>query len=77
MNTYQDFLANSLRVGGLLRENPEDKVGLFVRLERGGDDHVFPGRQLQSRADLSQVDEELRAGAGGVGEEKISLQVNA
>lgn len=48
-----------------------------MRLERGGDDHVFPGRQLQSRADLSQVDEELRAGAGGVGEEKISLQVNA
>ncbi|KAF3837221.1 hypothetical protein F7725_004685 [Dissostichus mawsoni] len=43
----------------LLRENSEAKVGLFVRLEGGGDDDVLPGRQTQPRADLPQVDEEL------------------
>lgn len=49
----------SLGVGGLLRENPEHEVGLFMWLEGGGDDDVFPGRQPQPRADLPQVDEEL------------------
>lgn len=67
---------HSLGVGGLLRENPEDEVSLFVRLEGGGDDDVFAGRQTQARADLPQVDEELWASAGGVGEEEVSLQVD-
>lgn len=70
------ILSHSLRFGGLLGENPQDKVGLFVRIEGGGDDDVFPGRQLQPRADLPQVDEELWASAGGVGEEKLTLQVD-
>lgn len=69
--------SHSLGVCGLLRENSEAKVGLYFRLEGGGDDDVLPGRQTQPRADLPQVDEELWAGAGAVGEEKVSLQVDA
>lgn len=53
------FSSLLLRFSGLLRENPENKVGLFVRLECGGDDDVFPRRQPQPGADLPQVDEEL------------------
>lgn len=47
-----------------------------MRLEGGRDDDVLPCRQPQPIADLPQVDEELRASAGGVGEEKLPLQVD-
>lgn len=67
---------HSLGVGGLLGENPEDKVALSVRLVGGRNDDVFPGGESQARADLPQVDEELRASAGGVGEEELPLQVD-
>lgn len=52
-------LGHSLRLGGFLGENPEDKVGLLVWLEGGGDDDVLPSGQPQPRTDLPQVDEEL------------------
>lgn len=47
-----------------------------MRLESGGDDDVLPRRQPQPRADLPQVDEELGASAGGVGEEEVPFQVD-
>lgn len=72
----QSWLSHSLRFGRFLRENPEDKIGLLVRLKGGGDDDVLPCGQPQPRADLPQVDEELRASAGGVREEKVTLEVD-
>lgn len=68
--------SHSLRFGRFLGEDPEDKVGLLVRLKGGGHDDVFPRRQPQPRADFPQVDEELRASAGGVREEKVPLEVD-
>lgn len=53
------LIRHLLRFGRFLRENPEDEIGLLVRLKGGGDDDVFPSRQAQPRADLPQVDEEL------------------
>lgn len=47
-----------------------------MRLEGGGDDDVLARRQPQPRAHLPQVDEELGASAGGVGEEKVPLQMD-
>lgn len=44
-----------------LREDPEDKVSLFVGLKGGGDDQVLSGGQAETCAHLSQVDESLRA----------------
>lgn len=73
---WEESLRDSLRLGRFLGENPEDKVGLLVRLKGGGDDDVLAGRQPQPRADLPQVDEELRARAGGVREEKVTLEVD-
>lgn len=66
----------SLRVCRLLGEHPEDEVALFVWLKGGGDDYVLPFRQLQTWADLPQVDEGFWASAGGMTEEKVSLEVN-
>lgn len=67
----------SLRVSWFLREDSEDKVSLLLGFEGGRDDDVLPGGQLEARAHLSQVDEELRAGTGTVRQEEISLQVDA
>lgn len=71
------FHGHLLRVCRFFRENSEDEVGLFVGLKGGGDDDVLPRRQPQPRADLPQVDEELRARTGGVSEEEISFQVDS
>lgn len=45
-------------------------------LEGGRDNDVFSSRQLEPRANLPQVDEELGASARSMGEEKVSLQVD-
>lgn len=76
MSTSNFLSSHSLRVGRHLREDPEDKVSLFVWLEGGRDDDVFSLRQPKPRADLPKIDEGLRASAGGMGEEKLPLQVD-
>lgn len=45
-------------------------------LERGRDNDVFSSGQLEPRANLPQIDEELGTSAGSMGEEKVSLQVD-
>lgn len=81
--SQQTCLLHFLQAGGyllracrLLREHPEDEVAVFVWLKGGGDDYVLPFRQLQTWADLPQVDEGFWSSAGGMREEKVSLQVD-
>lgn len=52
--TAADFL-HGLRL--LLGEHPDAEVSVQVRLEGGRDDQVLARRQLEARADLTQVDE--------------------
>jgi len=67
-------MQDSLWVGWFLWENSEHEVSLFAGLESGQHD-VLSGQQTKAWAHLPQVDEELRASAGHVTEEEISLQV--
>lgn len=52
---------DSRRVRLLLGEDPQDEVGLLVRLEGGGHNDVLTGGQPDLVAHLPQVDEGLRA----------------
>lgn len=65
-----------LCLGLFLREDPEDKVSLFVGLKGGGDDQVLSGGQAETCAHLSQVDESLRACTRWVTQKEILLQVD-
>lgn len=65
-----------LCLGLFLREDPEDKVGLFVGLKGGGDDQVLSGGQAETCAHLSQVDESLRACTWWVPQKEVLLQVD-
>jgi len=44
---------------GLLGKDPEQEVALLPRVEGGGNDDVVAGWELESGADLTQVDEGL------------------
>lgn len=66
----------SLGPGALLGEETQHEVPLLVGLESGGHHHVLPGRQAEARADLTQVDELLRARPRRVSQEEVPLQVH-
>ena len=76
-HTHTHTHTHSLRVGGLLGEDPEDEVCLLVGVVGRGHDDVLPRGQTAARAHLPQVDEELGAGAGPMRQEEVSLQVHA
>lgn len=59
----------------LLREDTQAEVTVLIRLEGGRHDQVFASRQLEACADLTQVDEGLRASFLRVRQEKVLIQV--
>lgn len=65
-----------LKVDMLLREDPDGEVAVLVGLEGGREDEVLPGREAEAVAHLSQVDEGLRAGLGGIAQEEALIQMN-
>lgn len=67
---------HSLGVSWLFREHPEHKVSVLLGLEGGGDDDILSLGQAEAGADLSQVDEGLRAGLLGMGQEIVLIQVD-
>lgn len=59
----------------LLREDTQAEIAVFVRLEGGRHHEVFAYRQPEACADLTQVDEGLRASFLCVRQEKVLIQV--
>lgn len=70
-------LTDSLGLGLFLGEHPQDEVGLLGGFEGRRDDQVLARREAEPGAHLSQVDEGLRASAGGVAQEEVLLHVDA
>lgn len=60
----------------LLCEDPQQEVGVLVRLEGGGDDDVFPWGQLELAAHLPRVGENLRETQVLVLDEEVLFQVD-
>ncbi len=55
----------------LLREDPDEEVGLLVWFKGGGDQQVFPRRQCEAFRHLSHVDVGFAASLGWVIAEEI------
>lgn len=66
-----------LGAGFLLGEDAENEISFLVGFKGGGHHDVLSRRQPEPGAHLPQVDELLRAGTRGVGQEEIPLQVDA
>ena len=60
----------------LLSEDPQQEVGVLVRLEGGGDDDVLPWGQLELAAHLPRVGEDLRETQVLVLDEEVLFQVD-
>lgn len=60
----------------LLREHPENEAALLVRLERRGDDGVFPGGESEAVTHFSCVDERAAHGHGSLSQQDVRTQMN-
>lgn len=59
-----------------LRENAEYEAALAVRLEGGGDNDVFSGRQFKAAAHLTRVYEGVAHGHGSLTQQDVGAEVN-
>jgi len=59
----------------LLGEDPDDEVGLVVRLEGGGHQQVLPRRQREALRDFAHVDVRPAARFGRVVAEEVFSQL--
>ena len=60
----------------LLREHTDAEVSVEMRFEGGRDDQVLSRRQLEARADLTQVDEGFGSCRLSVGQEVVLVQMH-
>lgn len=61
-------------LGWFFREDPQDKLPLFIGMERRRNNAVVAWRQLEPGADLPQVNEGLGSPYGPVVPEEICVQ---